>query len=487
MQKAIEILFNGKTEILDVIDENSSIVKYLGLPNDKCGLIDTTIREGKLLGEGSYGAAYEITLPGMGAKKYVMKRTNITLEFYTRLSKNQILKKLNDIGMTYEDIKPLQIDQSYIDQFENAAGNEKVRVVMPPEICMLLKDLTVEKMPEEKTFMGYDVMVTFPKGSYLCENEAFSEYVLGVYLGKFYRENECINFFDAHAMLTCSPKTTMMGKIDGQEVLQLNQYIFMDKIDGDFMGNSQKGILGQSECVKRALFGKMPKEEQNYAIDSVYVQTIFAIAFYQEKLQMSHNDLHCGNLFVEYVTGDTKFSNGYVAGADFYHYNYYGNDLYFPATPMLAKIGDFGLSLKYSEPVIGKKDIAVDGLTIDGRTYCTNYFAPSYDSLYFSMSYSQQVDITNGGRGNIMPLYLTPLITKCLEFLSNGEILEANARINGFRSEFSDKGFIWNDFRPVLQNLYKAKTARELLEGPIAQYYKMDGQPNGKIVTLGVL
>lgn len=488
MQKQIELLFNGKNEILHIIDENSSIVKYLGLPNDKCGLVDTVIKEGKLLGEGQYGAAYEITIPGMGSKKYAMKRTNIILPFYTRDTKDEILQMLEESELTFDDIKPLQLNQEHIDYFENADGNQAVRVVMPPSICKLREDISFDTFPGKLDFLGYPKQTTFPKGSYLCADESFAEHVIGVYLGKFYRENECINFFDTHAMLTCNSNTKNVGKDqDGMDALQLNQYIFMDKIDGDFAGDAHKGKIGQNECVKKALYRNIGREnERNYAMDAVYVQTIFAIAFYQEKLQLSHNDLHTGNLFIEYVTADTKFNNGYVAGADYYHYNHYGTDLFFPAVPMLAKIGDFGLSFKYSSPMIGNKDIA-EGFMYNNVEYFSNVFKPSYDSLYFTGAYCRNISDSNGGNGFVFPSELSPLLVKCLDFISGGVVNPAKAKLNGYLTEFTTKGLVYNDWRPILQNLDSVKTARELLEGPIAEYYKNIQPDNGKIVTLGVL
>lgn len=487
--KKIDILFNGKNEILDVIDNNSSIIKYLGLPRSDCALIGAEIQAGKELGRGNHGAAYEITLPGMGPKKYVMKVNELALEYLTTYTKAEITEMLEAMELTFDDIAPLQLTQEYIDYFERADYEDLVKVVMPPEICKLAKDVTYPAVPKFKSYFGFDVdTITVPKGSYLCLDKSFSEYIIGVYLGKIYREGKCINFFDVHAMLTCDAGNVVTTHKDGTRDIVYNQFIFMDRIDG--------GFKGQSHCVRKALFEKAPKAQRDYAIDSVFVQTIFAIAYYQETLKMSHNDLHTDNVFVEYVTKDTRFNGETVAGADLYRYVFNGRELHFPACPMLSKIGDFGFSVKFSDPIVGSREVMQDGFyaPIDDtgknfRAFFPNSFIPSYDSLYFTLAYAGQVSTVNGDNGHILPDSITPLLNKCLQFLGGNANIKLNrAGVYGYRNLYSMAGLIYSDARPVMEKLVegKVKTARELLEGPIAEYYR-DLPIKGKIVTLGEL
>lgn len=487
--KKIEILFNGKNEILDVIDNNSSIIKYLGLPRSDCALIGAEIQAGKELGRGAHGAAYEITLPGMGSKKYVMKVNELVLDYLTDRTKEEITEILEAMELTFDDIAPLQLSQEYIDYFERADYEDRVKVVIPPEMCKLTTDVTYPAVPKFKSLFGFDVnTITVPKGSYLCSDISFSEYIIGIYLGKIYREGKCINFFDVHAMLTCDAGNSVITSTDGSRGVLYNQFIFMDRIDG--------GFRGQSECVRKALFEKAPKAQRDYAIDSVFVQTIFAIAYYQEALKMSHNDLHDDNVFVEYVTKDTKFNGETVAGADLYKYVLNGQEIYFPACPMLSKIGDFGFSVKFSDPMVGSKNVMENGYYVptddtgkNFRAYFPNSFIPSYDSLYFTFAYANRVGIVNGDGGHILPDSLTPLLNKCLQFLGGDSNIKLNrAGVYGYKNLYSMAGLIHNDFRPVMEKLAEGnvKTARELLEGPIAEYYR-DLPIKGKIVTLGEL
>ena len=75
----MKIMFGGYEEILGVIDQNKEITESLGFPNEKCALINSTIKLVKQLGKGVSGVVYSIDFPGMGSKEYAVKKGSMNL------------------------------------------------------------------------------------------------------------------------------------------------------------------------------------------------------------------------------------------------------------------------------------------------------------------------------------------------------------------------------------------------------------------------
>lgn len=462
----VKIVFENNEEIINVVNNGNSIVKLLGYPsNEKCSLIGAEIKLDKKVGKGAFGSVYLISFPGMGAKKYVIKKGDV--EFHVNvISVDDIIKCLISENLTWDDVKPFQTART-IRVFETENNpNKKVNFVFPPDLC-LVSDTpdTFTRIPASQT--GGDI-VTVPVGSYLCGTNAYSEYVIGVYMGYLYRKFTCINFFDVHSMFTCPNDT---GGVGG-----FFQYILMDKIDGD--------LSGCKRCTDTNLFVPSIKSHANKftLIDSIYVQTLIAIACYQKKYEISHNDLHPGNVFLEYVTKDTEYNGQKLHDADWFHYIVGGKNIYLPATDIIVKIGDFGLSVKYSDPIVGDKEVFETGYDqYDGNgPWIPNVYMKCYDSFFFTCAYSRTIN------ADMASTELSPLIVECLGYMYTKLKLKNPNAPAGFLKRLTQLNMIRPDnTRPVLDNLHLIKkSAYDIVREPV--YNKYGQFPTyGKIVDLG--
>src|SRR5438105_14243606 len=99
----IDIIFNDNKEILKIIENNGSIIDSIGLPNEKCVLIGSKIKLVDLIGEGSYGQVFSITIPGKGERKYVVKKGELKTE-RIMVTKEKLSECLKSSGLVFEDI-----------------------------------------------------------------------------------------------------------------------------------------------------------------------------------------------------------------------------------------------------------------------------------------------------------------------------------------------------------------------------------------------
>jgi len=253
----------------------------------------------------------------------------------------------------------------------------------------------------------------------------------------------------------------------------------MDKIDGELRKNKKCVIKKNKKCLPLSHLG-LPKAGDFNLINGLYIQLIFAIAMYQDKLKLSHNDLHASNMFIEFVTKKTIYNNQTLHDADWYHYHCKGYDLYFPAIPIIMKIGDYGLSVKYSEPIVGDKSVFEDGLDQnDGNgPWIPNTFMPSYDCLFATVAYATMIDplISQGNIGNFL--------TRCIRFMcpdTGSHPIVTMQLLDQLEYIELEKGI-----RPVFKNLKNVRTSLDLLKGPIL--VECGEKPRaGKIVTIGKL
>ena len=289
----VQLKFFGKDEILRIIDTRKSIVKYLGRESTLCPLIGSEIKLVEI-GKGKGGMVFSITFPGMGDKKYVVKR----------------LEGVNFLR------------------------------------CQTTTKSTYGKTNGKGT-------ITVPSKSYVCDEERYSEYVLSVLVGELYRKGECINFIDTFDFATCLKPVS-------------NQYIFMERID-----NVLKTI---ADCVFT--------EDYSIGMRAV-IQLLFAIAIYQRKYKIVHGDLHLDNVFVEYVTPTTEFGGQKLAECDYFYYQIGKKTIYLPYTPFIIKIGDWGLSCKYSEPMVMNSNTMRDGYDqYEGfGPWIPNFYTETYDAV----------------------------------------------------------------------------------------------------------
>lgn len=458
----VKIIFEGNQQIITVVESGKFLNKYIGLPNEGCPLINSNIKFVEKLGEGKYGAVFSIKIKGENSKKYVVKKGHIKFN-YIDIKKSDLADIITEINIDYDTFLSLQLP-SFSSEFEKTSDLGLIKVLIPPNVCKLSNYELFTSIPQigNNKILG---KILIPKGSYLCDDNFFSEYIIGSYIGNLYRNKTCINFINMYSMFTCPEK----GDI-------FNQYVFMDKIDVN--------LCKCSPCISLSEYKKISSPisfNKRDIINGIFIQTMFAIATYQEFLKVSHNDLHCGNIFIDYVTSDTMFNGQIITDANYFHYKVKGMDIYFPAIFAIVKIGDFGLSVKYSKPIVGFKRIFEDGYSVttpegEYQPLIPNHYLSAYDSLYFTVNYGLTLS------PNMYEGDLGDLITNCIRFMCP-KIDKEDDQLYG---ELLNKNYVKEDGRPVLENLENVKNALGNLILPIRKMYK-EKPISGKIVTLGIL
>lgn len=363
-QKVI-MKFHGRDEVLNIVNSGGELVSFLSSQTGECPLIGSDIELLGKLGEGSYGAAFSVRLKGMGAKEYVAKRMNIDSEL-EKFNMDRP-RPLREVAEVIEKITMVSAGSIIA-----ANGGDPDRIYTPdengnfslykPYYASICKTNSTMKIPRSD---GSGVDVTIPKGSYLCENNQYSEYINGVLCGDLYRNGTSANFIDVFDFMTCPE-----GDVNGTEK-EGHQYIFMEKIDSSYDN--------WGKCISS-------HESSFTMIEVFYIQILHAIATYQKTYQLQHNDLHTGNVFIERITPETVFKGQNLNDAEWFHYTVGKVDLYLPCIPILAKIGDFGLAVKYSHPIVGDKESAMEGYDQDDGDgpWIPNWYTESYDMLTIS-------------------------------------------------------------------------------------------------------
>lgn len=128
----------------------------------------------------------------------------------------------------------------------------------------------------------------------------------------------------------------------------------------------------------------------NY-FDLLYVQLMFALIAMEYSYQIQHNDLHDDNMFFEEITSNTKYNGQYLSKAKYLSYHLFGKQYYLPNMGYVLKMGDFGLSVKYSNPIVGSKRVFETGYDQqDGSgPWIPNWRSTSYDSIYATDYFSE--------------------------------------------------------------------------------------------------
>ena len=276
------------------------------------------------------------------------------------------------------------------------------------------------------------------------------------------RKRVKLNFIDVFGFMSCpvfidgDGNEVKIGKNDNPTDYRLivNKYIFMEKIDKD--------VLSMDEC----LFEQLDRFQCNnlkWKVTNVlFVQILHAIATYQKHYKLMHNDLHGGNVFVEFIKEDTVYRGQNLSTAEWFHYKVGKTDLYLPWIPFLAKIGDFGLSVKYSKPIVGDKEVFEDGYDQhDGNgPWIPNWYSPVYDMLFILENFIHYTSENNKFILSMMN-YIVGVNCSCINTSTSRPIL---SKLSTFDKIFSPA---------------KILTNKKLMGG----YMKRPS--SGKIVTLG--
>lgn len=375
----VSLFYNGREEILKVLDTNQSLVKYLSnTKNPVCPLIGNKIKMLKTLGKGQSGIVFEIDFPGKGTRRYVAKKAKVDDELFEVVYPGS-LQKYNfiDLQQMYNIKAEVIIEYNRLTGIQNP-NDVFVRPVIVPlfmKSCLTVKD---SRYPRNDN-RGY---VDFEKGDQICE-ESYPEFALSVLAGELYRSGKSINFVDVFYFATCANEKNLMD---------VNQYTFMEKIDGTL-----RRSIG---CIfEQNIKGGLNPNHHEDSVNCVVIQIIHAIGVYQNAYELVHGDLHDDNIFLEYVTPDTQWKDKSVLDVDYYEYKVSNQSIYVAGgrmCPFIVKIGDWGLSVKYKAPRIANKETIHSGYNQnDGQgPWLPNFYNTSYD-LFYILSIIYQLNPSN--------------------------------------------------------------------------------------------
>ena len=442
MATKAQFQFQGRKEVLDIVDTGGELVAYLANEDTICPLIGSKIRLVKELGRGVFGTAFLIKIKGMGPKEYVAKRSFGSVKTMHAEQTFPLEEYAKIISKTYMTDLQTVINLNGGDPNKIINKGNKIYV---PEYSTICRTAKLKDFPR---FDGEGATIIQP-GSYLCDDEQYSEYVIGVLAGNLYRKGTSINFLDIFGFATCLTTKKRKSKV--------SQYVFMDRIDTD-------------------LHAKFDEITQNKKMASAFlIQIIHAIATYQHHYKLVHNDLHSGNVFIEYVTPNTKFNGETLYDADWYHYHISGTDIYIPAIPYIAKIGDFGLSVKWSSPIVGNKYVVTTGFDQqDGNgPWIPNWYAESYDMLYVTRFFYTD---------NTKNVFIRKLFAQMLG-LKTFDPMEINIA--------SGKIFTLDNGRPKMKYLeplaLQGATPKDILTNKKLLSPFVSKPSSGKVITLGTI
>nr|QBK85715.1 MAG: protein kinase [Marseillevirus LCMAC101] len=419
----VNLIFEGRKEVMEIVNTGGSLVGLLAGESLLCPLIGSDITLIKEVGRGKFGTVFSINFGGMGVKKYVVKKMKAVSVKY----KGDEDITLGELAEKRERKK--DISGNILIAINGGDPNVKIKDLPEPiwipkyaEICQT-KEIEVIKKHGRR---GNTII---PKGSYVCEQEIYSEYFIGLLLARFYQTGKSINFVDTFAFATCAQEKS--------------QYIFMEMIN----------------CELHEILDKIDSKTAS----SIFIQILHSIAMYQHRYNIGHNDLHSGNIFIEKVTEETQFNGELLRNADYHHYKVFETDLYVPAVPYIVKIGDFGLSVKWSEPIVGDK------ASIDKRRKSVpNWYSVSYDIVFIANIFNEFFPHNR-------------LIRNVFSYVSNYTFPESAEMMEEIREDLIKK----KSSRPVVSLLVDRSAIDVLTDKELMKRFL---KPNeGKTVTLGVL
>jgi len=415
-EQILKIFFNNREETLRIFDTRGPIVSFLANPvNDICPLLGSTITLGKELGKGEGGIIFQIEKDGKNTE-YVVKESVLDL----LITDNE------------EEYRQATVDKKLLEAY-NPRKNEDNLFYIPifAVECLLDQELIVA----DNSDLSYKRKVVFPVGSYICHNEAYSEYILALLAGTFYEKGTSINFIHTFSFATCKSR------------YGAKNYTFMERIDGTLL-SIQYGPRFQD------------------SIEEILIQVLHAISTYQA-LKISHNDLHFGNIMFQYITPSTTWNGKRLVDYDYFEYIIGETSIYIPRTRLLIKIGDFGLAVKYTHPVVGNLSVVKDGIYSHGYgPWMPNKFSWSYDAL---------VALNNFWLTNRRNLFLSRIFARFLNMTKHG-MTAIDRRI--------DELYNTQIGRPKIHMLCDTKPAEILVDAKLMGKYLE--KPRGKkILCIG--
>ena len=462
----IKEFFRGElNELESIVTLNSSIVNYLSNQNSVCNdkFILDKIKNARLLGEGAQG--YVVLMRGEGGRSYVVKHGDpLNIELQQNIKNRRLEDVAREIGKRY------MLDVQTIIKINGNDPNKIVNEIYIPhyaKICLTNKTMSfpiydtitnpIQQFridSEMSKFPDRYEMIVLPAGSYICDQEVYSEFVNGVFCAELLNSGVSINFMDIFGFITCDL------------IEKPVQFIFMEVLGGSFIKDSDPPNTEASDFV----LSDIMKTKANF------VQIFHALGVLQRAYNALHADLHVHNIFYKKIEEEKTFNGENLMNADYFHYKILDIDLYIPSSQIkyIMKIGDLGRMFKFSPPYVGSE------LTIS--TYANaspNWPSPTYDMIFFTLHLFYTIKRQRMNDTSIP--YIMSVISKLLG--QSRTISEQELR--KFKS-FPDQPSRLMPIEIMKIDKYGINPYSILSETELFGEYIIP-KPNGKIITLGVI
>lgn len=352
-----------------------------------CPLIGDKLREIKLLGKGKYGEVYEIDFEGRGSKRYAMKKSALPTTWRKVGLKDQSIPYEN-LRAYFSGLSDLPLETIMKFNGIEASPSESINA---PTLTLIIPDFMSFACYDKNQYARFDgngdtivsSVPTSSKDSVVVNSSVptsskdsnssvvcasfYTEFLISLLVAEYYRNGTSINFIDTIAFGICPG-----SKIDEQTtkpVADTKQYTIMEFVDGTLLST----INQDSEIV----YGEK-------ILNGMMVQIYHAIAVYQLN-EIVHGDLHVENVFISKITDQTEWNGIKLKDVKFFCYRVAGVSLYVPNDGYIVKIGDWGLSCKYSDPKILNIDVMANGYAQKGGgPLVPNFYSAAYDPLFIT-------------------------------------------------------------------------------------------------------
>lgn len=429
---------NSEEELLEIISNYQDVGKYLINKSEQCKVI------GPKIGEGAEGVIFKVKVKG---KDYAVKQ--IQYQLY----------KYNNLVRTIDYVKDVirNFDENQRDF--NLMINEKL-IKKDPDYFYIFENRIECDTHDYYTRHDYDAKVKIGK-SYICQIDIFTEYMISIICSQFLKKGISAHFLESFGLSTC------LKEIKKPVV---NFYFYMELID--------KSLNYIKNCI-------LTKD----LMSGVIIQVLHSIYVLQTQ-KIVHGDLHVGNVFIKYIDEKTEYMGNNLFNIEYFHYLLDDKEFYIPATPFIVKIGDFGMSVKYEEPIIAPVGVLITGgigvrslgKQFKDKSVVPNWYNTYYDILTFLFSIyvvlNNRVDKQNEG---------FQVVIKLLNFIFNDRY---DFSKEGTLREMLNNNIICDKyFRPRIINsdrYFSHINPKMLLEsGLFDEYRNKPNIPKNEILTLG--
>lgn len=312
-----------------------------------------------------------------------------------------------------------------------------------------------------------DTMCGQSDKGYWCAESMVIEWIIGIYTSNEFVKGmttrdlstqRCINFVRMYDMSICSidllEKKKGKKKKGKKPISNRSFYITMDRIDSD--------LYNIVSCI-----------EKEY-IANILFQMVFAIAYYQEVLKMSHNDLSEKNIFISLVKQGTRYNDKNIIDTPLTIYSVDGQLYAMNTCPIICKVGDFGMSALWNKRPIFSRGV----MTFGEKGNLPTKMLKQYDLIYC-------IDRLLALLVHKFPI-VDGYIIQEMDILNN--IIEwIHGDNNSSDTLYQDGDFIDRPIPSVIDSpVYSEKTAINLLRSGIFKDYLVT-EDSEKVVEDGVI